>query len=287
MNRLRAAATRCRQRQGSPGAPRAAASKLTVLLRLSLLLPAALAACAAPAATGEPPVTEPPVAEPPVSSRPALSDPPDPGPVPFDHGLDETTLAGAVAAMARISGVACGVLHEGSGFAVGPDLVATNAHVLLGLQDPMVELFDGRSISGVPVAYDPVADLAVLRVDRAGLEPLALGSAEDGAIGALLGWKAGSEPEPIPFRIDRPVTVRIEIVGGRDRIERKSWLLAAHVGSGDSGAALVDGDGVVVGIAYATTRRDAGVGYAIRAGELRRLLETADLEAAVQVGDCG
>ena len=82
------------------------------------------------------------------------------------------------------------------------------------------------------------------------------------------------------------MTVRIDAVIGDGRVERRSWLVAAEIESGDSGAALVDQSGVVVGIAYATTRRDAGVAYATRATQLAALLETADLTQEIDLPEC-
>lgn len=208
----------------------------------------------------------------PEPDRPPLGSPPDPGDVPESDGLSDDLRDRVVASTVRVSGVACGRSTEGSGFAVADNLVVTNAHVIVGLDEPTVQLLDGTELSAVPVAFDPVADLAVLRVDGAAFVPLPLGTAPDHTVGAVFGWERGPVVEPTPFRIDRPVTVRIEAVGTNERIERKSWLVAAFIESGDSGAALVDDDGVVVGIAYATTTRGAGVGYAIRASELEALI---------------
>lgn len=219
-------------------------------------------------------------------ARPPLADPPDPGPPPDYDGLSDRRRAAVVASTVRVTGHSCGVNREGSGFAVGADWVVTSAHLLLGVAEPQVELADGRELAGVPVAFDPVNDLAVLAVAGAGLAPLELGTAADGAVGGLMGWEGEAAPEPTPFRIDRPVTVRIDEVGGGDRVERSSWLVAARIDSGDSGAALVDGDGVVVGVAYAATRRDAAVGYATRASELQRLLEISDLSEPAEIPDC-
>jgi len=208
----------------------------------------------------------------PEPDRPPLASPPDPGEVPESDGMSDDLRDRIVASTVRVSGIACGRSTEGSGFAVADTLVVTNAHVILGLDEATVQLLDGTEFSAVPVAFDPVADLAVLRVDGASFVPLPLGTAPDHTIGAVFGWERGPVVEPTPFRIDRPVTVRIEAVGTSERIERKSWLLAAFIESGDSGAALVDHNGVVVGIAYATTIRGAGVGYAIRASELEALI---------------
>ncbi len=204
--------------------------------------------------------------------RPPLGSPPDPGEVPDSDGLADDLRDRVLASTVRISGIACGRSTEGSGFAVADTLVVTNAHVIVGLDEPFVELLDGSRLAAVPVAFDPIIDLAVLRVAGASFVPLPLGDASDDTVGALFGWERGPEPEPTPFRIDRPVTVRIEAVASDERIERRSWLVAAFIESGDSGAALVDHDGVVVGIAYATTTRGAGVGYAIRASELEGLM---------------
>ncbi len=219
------------------------------------------------------------------ATRPPLSDPPDPGPPPTRDGLTAGTRDRLVASTVWVSGLACGREREGSGFAVGPDLIATAAHVIVGIDTIRITLVDGRTLEAVPVLFDTIDDLAVLRTEGANLTPLPLGDAPDGTIGTLIGWRDDPRPDPTPFRIDRPVTVEITEVAGTDTVDRPSWLLAANVESGDSGAALVDDSGVVVGIAYATTRRDAGVAYAVRATTLAEKL-TTDLSATTEVPGC-
>lgn len=218
--------------------------------------------------------------------RPPLDDPPDPGPVPVDDGLTDVEREAAVAGTVRVTGIACGVKVEGSGFAVAEDLIATNAHVLVGVKEPFVETVFAADLPATPVLFDSEDDLALLRVPGAGLTPFELGDAPDGTVGTLVGWEEEGRPEPTPFRIDRPVTVRIDAVIGGGRVERRSWLVAAEIESGDSGAALIDQAGVVVGIAYATTRRDVGVAYATRASQLKALLETADLTREIELPEC-
>ena len=227
------------------------------------------------------------------STRPPLDDPPDPGPVPDDHGLTGADLATAVASSVRVAAPACrGIVREGSGFGVGDgDLVVTIAHLVVGMEEPEVELADGRKLAGVTVAFDPDNDLAVLRVPGAGLRPLPLSeAAPDGTRGALLAWEAEGAPDPTPFRIDRPVTVRTEPVGGGDRIERPSWLLAADTEVGDSGAALVaelDGRITAVGVAWGASRRGGGgVAYATRSGAVETLLDSSDLFQPAVLPEC-
>ena len=226
------------------------------------------------------------------STRPPLDDLPDPGPVPTDHGFSAADLATAVESSVRILGLSCNILREGSGFAVRDgDLVVTNAHLLRGMHEPEVELADGRVLPATAVAFDAVNDLAVLRVPGAGLRPLPLSeNVPDGTVGAVLAWEAEGSPDPTPFRIDRPVTVLTDIVGGDERIERPSWLLAADTEVGDSGAALiatVEGRTTAVGVAWGASRRGGGgVSYATRAGALAGLLASSDLDQPAGVPDC-
>lgn len=205
--------------------------------------------------------------------REPLGSPPDPGPVPDDHGLSDSLVAETLASTVAVSGVACGRHGNGSGFAIASDLVVTGAHVIMGLDPIEVRTFDGRELTGSAVAFDPEADLAIIEVDGADLAPLPLAlEVADDTVGMLVGWHDGAEPDPKPFRIDRPVAVRIEAVGTTERVERPSWLLAADVERGDSGGALVDGAGEVVGVAYASSRQGPGVGYAVRASEVDALV---------------
>ena len=224
--------------------------------------------------------------DPSVTPRPPLEDPPDPGPAPGEHGLSSTEVARLAESTVRVVGIACGRTTEGSGFAVSRDVIVTNAHVVFGVDEPMIEIGSGERFDASVEAFDAVNDLALLRVSGAQFEPLALGDASDGTVGALFGWEQGPELQVTPFRIDRPVTVRIEAIGSEDRIGRPSYLLAADIEAGDSGAALVDETGTVVGIAYMSTTRDASVGYAVRTDPLADLIEQGFSHNAV-VPECG
>ena len=280
----------------------AAAAVWSGLTETGPYTPSAGSAMTGPGVDPGPTPTRPPLDDPPgpgvdpgpTPTRPPLDDPPDPGPVPTSHGLTAVELAAAVESSVRVAGPACrGIVREGSGFGVGDgDLVVTIAHLMIGMEEPEVELADGRMLAAVLVAFDPANDLAVLRVPGAGLRPLPLSEAvPDGTIGAVLAWEEEGVPDPTPFRIDRPVTVRTEIVGGDERIERPSWLLAADTEVGDSGAALVsevDGRITAVGVAWGASRRGGGgVAYATRSGALERLLASSDLDEPAELPGCG
>ena len=72
----------------------------------------------------------------------------------------------AVFSTVKILGTACSNEQEGSGFVVGPGLVATNAHVVAGESNGNTQVVLGNSAyDATPVLFDPRFDLAVLRTD--------------------------------------------------------------------------------------------------------------------------
>ena len=74
----------------------------------------------------------------------------------------------------RITGsaYACGQNQTGSGFVIAPDRVLTNAHVVAGVTEPIVQAPDGEVVSGDIVYFDPVDDLAVIALDDLSTAPL-------------------------------------------------------------------------------------------------------------------
>ena len=67
------------------------------------------------------------------------------------------------ASVVKIEGLGCGGLVEGSGFDVGSDLVATNAHVVTGIAHPYVIDSNGTHSASL-IWFDPNLDFAVLQV---------------------------------------------------------------------------------------------------------------------------
>jgi S1-C subfamily serine protease len=222
---------------------------------------------------------------PPASSRTPIASPPDPGPLPTSDEFTADQRDRISASVVGISGIACGRMTRGSGFVVADELVATSAHVLLGLDSPSIATSTGERFEATPVAFDPTNDLALLFVPELDLEPLNFGTAQDGTVGAIFGWDSTEQVRITPFRIDRPVKVRIEGVASDRKVERPSWLLAADIERGDSGAAVVSSDGSVVGVVFATSTTPVTASYAVRVSELQVLLDQRSL-APVSVPSC-
>ena len=213
-----------------------------------------------------------------------LTPAPDPGPPPASTQMSEATAEQVAQSVVRVEGEACGRIQEGTGFFVGEGVIVTNAHVVAGEDDILVELASGQRAPASPVAFDPARDLAVL-VTEAAAPPLPIGPSAVGAVGGVFGHPGGGPLEISPFEVaDRITASGRDIYDGRST-ERAVLVLAADLAPGDSGSALVDPDGVVVGVAFAVAPDRAGVAYALANTELRAVLSD-DFSDVVDTGDC-
>ena len=209
---------------------------------------------------------------------------PDPGPPPIEE-LPEAIHQRVVQSTVKVTGEACRRIQEGSGFAAMPDVVVTNAHVVAGEEAPRVETFQGRSLPATVVLFDPNRDLALLRVPGLAGQPLPVGEAEEGDIGAVYGHPGGGPLRPAPARISQELIAVGRDIYDRNDTRRSIFVLASALRPGDSGAALVDKAGQVVGVAFAIAPDKPGVSYALTDKELRAVLATART-TRVSTGGC-
>src|SRR5262249_8725133 len=117
---------------------------------------------------------------------------PDAGSPP-DSGIPAAAASRVRASVVRVEGVACDRIREGTGFAVAPDLIVTNAHVVAGERTTRVVAPDGRRLESSLVAFDPARDLAVLRVPGLSLTPLTRATGQVDERGSLFGHPGGGE----------------------------------------------------------------------------------------------
>jgi S1-C subfamily serine protease len=210
---------------------------------------------------------------------------PDIGPPPAESGLSPEVADRVARSTVRIEGQACSRLQEGSGFVVSPGLVVTNAHVVAGEDSTELVRTDGSRVPATVVVFDPDRDLAVLSAPDVDREPLPLApSSEVGARGAVFGYPGGGPLELSPFEIREVVeAVGRDLYDSRDT-RREVSILAADLAPGDSGGALVEPGGSVVGVAFAIAPDRAGTAYALSLDELQAVLAAA--RAPVDTGPC-
>jgi S1-C subfamily serine protease len=184
----------------------------------------------------------------------------------------------------RVLSTACGLGIEGSGWAVEPEVVVTNAHVLAGADDTTVTTQDGVELDATPIYYEPRQDLALLRVG-APLQPLPVSSQRRvGEDAAVLGYPENGPYALEPARIGETRATISEDSYGNGPVTRTITALSGAVRSGNSGGPLVDPRGEVVGTLFAATTSGSRGGFAIPAEQVRAALKrTAE---AVDTGPC-
>ncbi len=212
-----------------------------------------------------------------------------PAPIP-DTSTDTPALNEASASVLRIAGTAfqCGQNQTGSGFAVAPNRVMTNAHVVAGVNEPVVEIPDGRVLPGRVVFFDAVRDLAVLAVDDLNVRPLPLGGElSEGDFAAFQGYPAGGPFQSNPATIQGRSQVLVQNIYGADPSSLQVYTLAADVKQGNSGGPLLDADGNVAGVVFAKSTQNVPVGYALTLEEVKPVVDAASgYQETISAGQC-
>ena len=219
-----------------------------------------------------------------VDPAPSVTGPAAPVPRPDPLIATDPEVLRAGGSVVRVLGTACGLGVEGSGWAVRPDLVVTNAHVVAGSDDTTVTTQGGVELDASTVYYDPENDLALLRVG-AELPALPISETrEHGSSAAVLGYPENGPYKVEPARLGDTRPTISEDSYGNGPIERTIVALRGAVRSGNSGGPLIDGDGRVVGTVFAATTSGTAGGFAIPAEETREALARAGDE--VSTGAC-
>jgi Do/DeqQ family serine protease len=169
----------------------------------------------------------------------------------------------------------------GSGVLVGADgVVVTNNHVIQGSgeADITIALSDGREFPAKTILKDEQTDLAVLRIQAEGVEFPSIGfndsdSLEVGDIVLAIGD---------PFGVGQTVTSGIVSALARTQVGISDYQFFiqtdAAINPGNSGGALVDMDGLLVGINTAIFSKSGGshgIGFAIPSNMVRLVVQSA------------
>jgi S1-C subfamily serine protease len=199
-------------------------------------------------------------------------------------------LTEAAQSVVRITGTAseCGQNQAGSGFVVAADRVITNAHVLAGVTEPIIETPGGQALSGTIVYFDPIDDLAVIAVPGLSAPPLTLtDTAADGDKGVVNGYPFGGPFVTTPAEVLSVDTAKVFDIYRSSQNNREVYTLATTVEVGDSGGPLLTLDGEVTGVVFAKAANTANVGYAMTMAELDPVAARAPaLTAEVGSGTC-
>jgi len=220
---------------------------------------------------------------------PSISGPGAAVPAPSPAVLREPGVRAAAPSVVRILGNACGLGIEGSGWVAGSELVVTNAHVVAGEHDTVVQAPGDPvgSREATLVHFDVRDDVAVLRVN--GLSAPALTLARhlaSGTAGAILGYPLNGPFDARPARIGATREVLSEDAYGRGPVRRSVTPLRGHVRSGNSGGPVIGAQGRVLTTVFAATTNGRAGGYGVANAVVADALVAARRSGPVSSGAC-
>ncbi len=181
---------------------------------------------------------------------------------------------------------------SGSGVIISEDgIIVTNNHVIDNASDIEVTLYDKRSFKAKVIGADPTTDLAVVQIEASGLPYLSFANSEQVRVGEWV-LAVGN-----PFNLNSTVTAGIISAKGRsinilrERTAIESFIQTdAAVNPGNSGGALVNLEGGLIGINTAIASRTgsySGYSFAVPSRIVSKVVEDLLKYGTVQRGFLG
>lgn len=208
--------------------------------------------------------------------------------IPTNSYINPQTITTAENSIVKVVSFGCGGLVQGSGVVVASNMVVTNAHVVAGTTDSKVSDKNGV-YSATPIWFDPNLDISVLRVNGLHDNPLVLSAqtVNDNSSGVVLGYPGNG-----PLVADNAVVLDEIVAEGqniynRGTVDRNIYELQSDIEPGNSGGALIDADGTVIGIVFAKSVSQPNIGYALVSSDIINSVQTAEKQnTPVSVGQC-
>lgn len=166
-------------------------------------------------------------------------------------------------------GTGSGVIFDANGY------IVTNNHVIEGAREIIVSFADGRTLNAKLIGTDPATDLAVVKVEDTGLPTATFGNSDE----IMVGEPAIAIGNPLGLEFQGSVTSGVISALNRSLEigERRFKLIQtdAAINPGNSGGALVNADGLVIGINSAKISVEGveGIGFAIPINSARPIIQ--------------
>jgi S1-C subfamily serine protease len=199
-----------------------------------------------------------------------------PGALPVPASVDTAGVRRAETFVVKVSSVGCGGIVTGSGFPVGGGYVATNAHVVSGTSSHEITKADGTRLRADVIFFDPEKDVAVLRVPGYNAAAVTFGPAQRGTQGAVIGYPGGQAERTVPAVVDGSISAEGRDIYNQGFVTREIYVLQADVRPGNSGGPLIDLQGRVLGMVFATSASDRSQAYALTDDEIAPDIQAAE-----------
>jgi len=173
----------------------------------------------------------------------------------------------------------------GSGFIISDDgYILTNDHVAGNATKISVTLTSGETIEAKLIGSDPVSDIALLKIEKKGLNFAKFGNSDNAIIGE---WVIALGNPFGLFEINDKPTVTVGVISATNmkvqaeanRVYKEMIQTDASINAGNSGGPLINVDGDVVGVntiiytGSQFSQGSIGVGFSISANRVKKILE--------------
>ncbi|TMD95906.1 MAG: MarP family serine protease [Chloroflexi bacterium] len=205
-----------------------------------------------------------------------------PGPLQVPSSVDTPGVKHTAQNVVMVSSVGCGGIVTGSGFPVGSGYVVTDAHVVSGTRSHSITKPDGTIVHADVVFFDPERDVAVLYAPGYTPPGVTFGPAERGTQGAVIGYPGGGPEKIVPAVIDGSVSAQGRDIYNQNFVTRQIYVLQASVHPGNSGGPIIDLQGRVLGMVFATSASDPNQAYALTDDEIAPDIRDAEANPSVK-----
>lgn len=192
------------------------------------------------------------------------------------------------ASVVKVEGLGCGGLVEGSGFVVGSDLIATDAHVVAGIKHPYVVDANGTHSASL-IWFDPNLDFAVLQVSNLAGHALVFNTAivPTNTVTGALGYPGGGSFNVSPAVVLDEFDATGRNIYGQGSTDRSVYEIKSNIIPGNSGGPLIETNGDVIGVVFAASTDYYHIGYALTANQIVSSLRLAEAQGTkTQAASC-
>jgi uncharacterized membrane protein required for colicin V production len=197
--------------------------------------------------------------------------------------LGRNTLApGGPSDVVKVIATGCTDIHQGTAFFIQPHVAVTNAHVVAGASSVSV---DGAKAT--VALFDPVNDLAILRVPSLNLVPKHfLGSVPaSGSKASVVGFPLDGSRTISPSVISGQITAQSRDIYDQQLFDRSVLVLFANVEPGNSGSPVLV-NGLVVGVLVSKSLSQSSTAYAIPAATVEHDLALTPKSGSASTMSC-
>ena len=205
-----------------------------------------------------------------------------PGALPIPSSIDTPGVKSAGQVVVKVSSIGCGGIVTGSGFPVGNGYVVTNAHVVSGTASHSITRADGTTMRAEVIFFDPERDVAVLYAPGYTAPGVIFGPGQRGTQGAVIGYPGGGPERIVPAVVDGSISAEGRDIYNENFVTRQIFVLQATVHPGNSGGPVIDLQGRVLGMVFATSASDPTQAYALTDDEIASDIRDAEANPSVK-----